>query len=75
MQQQPNPQLNNSQPIIFHVKEDLDARYRQGLIVYGKPLQQNNGRDMLQDLYEEILDAAMYVKGEILERAGDYPDW
>lgn len=55
--------------------EDLTKRYKQGLITYGTPLQRENGRDMLQDLYEEILDAAMYIKGEMLNRGGDYPDW
>jgi hypothetical protein len=35
---------------------------------YGVPLRANNGRDALQDLYEELIDATQYIKQEMVER-------
>jgi len=35
---------------------------------YGVPLQAGNGRDPLVDLYQEILDAAVYIRQAIEER-------
>ncbi|MFC9514604.1 hypothetical protein ACFTSD_02630 [Nocardiaceae bacterium NPDC056970] len=51
------------------VKADLDARAAVGLAEYGTPLLANNGRDALQDAYEEALDLACYLKQAIVERA------
>jgi hypothetical protein len=50
------------------VAEDLEARKQLGLKRYGSLLQPNNGRDNLQDAYEEVLDLAVYLKTEIEER-------
>lgn len=50
------------------VIEDIEARKAVGLERYGTLLQANNGRDSLQDLYEELLDAATYVRQLIEER-------
>lgn len=52
---------------------DLEARKQIGLKSYGTLLQPHNGRDMLQDLYEELLDACCYVKGAMIERDADVP--
>lgn len=52
------------------VIKDMKARDKLGRERYGVPLTTNNGRDMLQDVYEELLDAAVYIKGVILERDG-----
>lgn len=41
---------------------DLQARKRLGLERYGSLLQAHNGRSALRDLYEELLDAAVYAK-------------
>lgn len=49
------------------VLEDIEARKQLGIRKYGTALQAHNGRDMLQDLYEEILDAAIYLRGLIEE--------
>lgn len=41
--------------------EDLASRKKLGVSRYGQPLQPCNGRDAVQDLYEEVLDAAAYA--------------
>lgn len=46
---------------------DLEERKAHGLKKYGSPLQPNNGRSMLQDAYEEILDMAAYLRGALEE--------
>lgn len=38
----------------------LDERYKKGLATYSKPLRTFNGRDVNQDLIEELADAVMY---------------
>lgn len=50
------------------VKTDLDKRIALGIQRYGKPLQTFNGRDALQDAYEEALDLVHYLKQAIMER-------
>jgi hypothetical protein len=50
------------------VREDLVARERLGTQRYGTPLYPHNGRDALQDAYEEALDLACYLKQAMLER-------
>lgn len=46
---------------------DMEARDRLGRERYGTPLQPHNGRDVLQDLYEELLDACAYAMQATLE--------
>lgn len=53
---------------------DLEARKQQGKSAYGTLLYPHNGRDMMQDLYEELLDACCYVKGVMLERDNHEPE-
>ena len=50
------------------VIEDMKARDRLGRERYGRPLTPHNGRDALQDAYEEALDLAVYLKQAIMER-------
>lgn len=50
------------------VARDLEARKQLGLKRYGSLLQPNNGRDNLQDAYEEALDLVVYLRTEIEER-------
>ncbi len=52
------------------VVKDMQARIDMGIKKYGTKLQTNNGRDALQDAYEEALDLVMYLKQIILERDG-----
>ena len=53
--------------VLPEVINDLKAREDLGIKKYGTTLQTNNGRDALNDLYQEILDAAMYAKQAIME--------
>src|SRR4051812_28246964 len=47
---------------------DLRERTRRGIRTYGKPLQTHNGRNALQDAYEEALDLAQYLKQTLMEQ-------
>lgn len=49
------------------VIEDMKSRDRFGREKYGTALQPNNGRNALQDAYEEVLDLAVYLKQKIME--------
>lgn len=60
--EQPPSIPNNSTPIYEKVIEDIRARVAVGVERYGTPLQANNGRDPRVDLYQELLDATMYVR-------------
>lgn len=50
------------------VLADLTARKWMGIAKYGTPLMVENGRDHLMDLYQELLDAVMYIRAEIEKR-------
>ena len=50
------------------VIEDLEHRKELGLSTYGTLLYPHNGRDQLQDAYEEALDLACYLKSAMIER-------
>lgn len=63
--EQPKPQANEHPPIVPQVIADLQARMQLGIDRYGVALQPANGRNMLQDAYEEAQDLTIYLKGEI----------
>ena len=67
---QPLPVKNSRTDIQSLVMADLESRRELGIKRYGTALQAFNGRDMLQDAYEEALDLAVYLRGEIEERNG-----
>jgi hypothetical protein len=46
----------------------MQARDHAGRQKYGMPLQAHNGRDPLVDLYQELLDAVVYLRQAIEER-------
>ncbi len=69
MTDQPKPIPNEHPPIVPQVIADMQTRMELGIQRYGVALQPDNGRDMLQDWYEELLDAAIYAKGLLVERA------
>ena len=48
---------------------DLQSRLEVGVKRYGQPLRAFNGRDPLQDLYEELLDACVYLRQLMEESA------
>lgn len=70
MQEQPQPQpKENTNPHIADlVIEDMRVRKELGIKRYGIALQSFNDRDALQDLYEELLDACVYIRQVIEER-------
>jgi len=66
--EQPAPLHNASQPIWELVIQDMHARDHVGRQKYGTPLQAHNGRDVLQDAYEEALDLCVYLRQALVER-------
>ena len=59
----------NDKPILQKmVIEDMAKRLELGIERYGTGLQADNGRDMLQDAYEEALDLCVYLRGIMYER-------
>lgn len=67
---QPMPTPNDGPIVQELVLEDIHKRLQIGIERYGTGLQAGNGRDMLQDAYEEALDLAIYLRGCLLERDG-----
>lgn len=65
---QPDPIKNDKEPVWNSVIADMKDRDDLGFSRYGTRLQPNNGRDALQDAYEEALDLVVYLKQAILER-------
>ena len=64
---QPAPKGIGS-PILGMVLADLTNRALEGKEKYGEPLLAHNGRNALWDLYQELLDAAMYIRQAIEEQ-------
>ena len=62
------PVKNEHPGIQDMVIADIEARKAEGIKRYGTVLQPHNGRDSLRDLYEELLDAAMYTRQLMEER-------
>lgn len=50
------------------VVKDMHKREKQGFKSYNKYLTLNDGRDSLLDLYEELLDACVYIKKLMMEK-------
>lgn len=67
---QPLPERNNHPIVQELVLADLRERLNVGIQRYGTGLQPHNGRDMLRDLYDELMDACVYVRGCLYERDG-----
>lgn len=67
---QPTPRPNSSPPCWDLVLSDMMERDAVGRQRYGTPLQAHNGRDALKDLYEELLDAVVYLRQALYERDG-----
>lgn len=64
---QPTPK-GSGNPILGMVLADLTNRALEGKEKYGEPLKAHNGRNSLWDLYQELLDAAMYIRQAIEEQ-------
>ncbi len=50
------------------IQADLEERRQKGIRTYGEGLTAFNGRDALQDAYQEALDLAVYLRQAIEER-------
>lgn len=59
---------NYLQDIGTLVKQDIESRIQKGEKEYGERLRPFNGRNALLDAYEEVLDLAMYLKQELIEK-------
>jgi hypothetical protein len=55
------------------VIRDVQERMRVGMERYGTLLRPFNGRDALRDLYEELLDGAMYARQALEEQKDVLP--
>jgi len=62
------PIPNEMVPVGTQVADDIRLRMEHGKATYGVYLQAFNGRNALQDLYEELLDASCYVKQLLIEQ-------
>lgn len=68
MTEQPAPIPNDGPSVWQLVLRDMYQREQLGIQRYGVPLQPLNGRDSLQDAYEEALDLVVYLRQVIEER-------
>jgi len=75
MTEQPIPTINGNPILQKMVIEDMAKRLELGIERYGTGLQAYNGRDMLQDAYEEALDLCVYLKGIMYERDNPKPEF
>lgn len=48
--------------------KDLEKRNKKGWLTYGKAMTTEDGRNGLQDAYEEAIDLAVYLKKQLLEQ-------
>lgn len=70
---QPLPIPNDLPTMQSLVMADIAEREQLGISRYGVGLQGHNGRDALRDLYEELLDACMYLRQVMWERDNPLP--
>lgn len=68
IREQKCPVANDGTPIFDLVIADMEARKMLGYGRYGVYLQAHNGRDALIDLYQELLDACVYLRQAIEEQ-------
>ena len=59
---------NPADSITKDVIKDLKEREQFGALKYGKFLTHHTTEDTMQHLYEELLDAALYIKTEMKKR-------
>ena len=68
--EQPDP-IQNEKPAVWElVIKDMNDRDEWGRSKYNTPLQPFNGRDALTDVYQELLDACVYMRQLLFERDG-----
>lgn len=67
MNAQSDPVPNNFAHIADLVCADIQEKKRMGMEKYGTPLQAFNGRNSLQDAYQEAIDLTKYLKQKLEE--------
>jgi galactokinase len=69
---EPEPMpITNNEPFMWEIViADMRARDEFGAKKYNTRLQPNTNRDPLTDAYQELLDAAVYIRTAIYERDG-----
>ena len=66
---QPQPDLrSNGTPVHTVVAREIEQRAEMGLYSYNTYLRPHNGRNALVDLYQELLDAVLYLRQHLLEQ-------
>ena len=65
---QPEPTEPTGTPVVAAVIQDLEARREFGREKYGFELHSHNGRDPMEDAYQEFLDLIIYFRQALLER-------
>lgn len=66
--EQQEPVEGTGNDVWLMVIRDMEDRRQGGIVKYGQPVREDNGRDHLVDAYQEILDAAVYLRAEIERR-------
>lgn len=65
---QPSPVIRpGDEDVQSQVIADIEERRRLGIARYGTALQPFNGRDVLTDIYEELLDLLIYMRQHKIE--------
>lgn len=59
------------EPVSQQIWADLNSRATVGLEKYGTRLKTHNGRNALNDAYQEVLDLIMYLRQHVLEIGED----
>lgn len=70
-EEEPKPRNTCNVHVWDLVLQDMKDRDQQGQKKYGYHLSPHNGRDPLLDLYQELLDALVYLRQELYERYGE----
>ena len=66
--EQPAPTPNGNPLVKDALIADIEVLCARRAAKYGTHLQPGNGRDALQDAYEELVDGALYLKQLLMER-------
>lgn len=53
----------------------IDERLRFGQEKYGQDMQLSDGRDLLQETLEELLDACVYLSAKLLKLKDEMPKY
>jgi hypothetical protein len=64
-------EANREDSITNDVVNDLRVREQFGALKYGKFLTPHTTENLMQHLYEELLDAALYIKTEMKKREAE----